>query len=139
MIVSAHYRHERQDRQQILKIIGASPILSINEKLCVFPVDKGHKNGAEYHVITENGIIHIYNQQSRKYITSLVARPAQLERYGVYIPQAVLNKAREHVNKGYNLIWWENNKIKKLMVDFSAINFFILLFLHFSKWKKFFR
>lgn len=104
MTVSAHYQFDRQDRQKILEKIGASPILSIDGKLCIFPVDKGHKNGAEFHVITENAIIHIYNQHSKKYITSLIARPAQLLRYGVDIPKAVLDKAKEHCFKGWNEI-----------------------------------
>lgn len=104
MTVSTHYKTERQARESILKEIGSGPILSINGRLCVFSVDKGHIKGAEYHVITENAIIHIYNQKSKKYITSLIARPAQLLRYGVDIPQEVLNKAKDHVLKGYNEI-----------------------------------
>ena len=104
MTVSTHYKTERQARERILKEIGSGSILSINGKLCIFPVDRGHEKGAEFHVITENAIIHIYNQKSRKYVTSLIARPAQLLRYGVDIPKEVLEKAREHMRKGYNEI-----------------------------------
>lgn len=104
MTVSTHYKNDREAREQIIKEIGAAPILSVNNKLCIFSVDKGHKNGAEFHVITENAIINIYNQNSHKFVTSLIARPAQLLRYGVNIPEEVLEKAREHMRKGYNEI-----------------------------------
>ena len=79
-----------------------APILSVNGKLCIFIVDKGHKNGVEIHVITENGIINIYNYYSKKYVTGLIARPGQLMRYGVVIPESVLEKARVHVSMHYN-------------------------------------
>ena len=81
-----------------------APILSIDGKLCIFTVDKGHKNGAEIHVITENAVICIYNQRSKKFITALIARPAQLERYGVIIPEFVIRRAMVHVSMGYNEI-----------------------------------
>lgn len=103
MQVTIHFSEERKTRAAILEELKA-PILSVNGKLYIFVVDKGHKNGEEIHVITENGVINIYNRHTQKYITGLIARPAQLERYGAYIPQAVLAKAQEHMNKGYNLI-----------------------------------
>lgn len=104
MTVSTHYKNDRNTRSQIIKQIGSAPILSINGVLCVFKVDKGHRDGAEIHVITENAIINIYNQNSHKFVTSLIARPAQLLRYGVNIPENVLEKARDHMKKGYNEI-----------------------------------
>lgn len=104
MTATTHYKTERQQRDEIIKKIGSAPILSINGKLCVFIVDKGHRNGAEIHVITENGLIYIYNQHSKKFITALIARPAQLLRYGVNIPKKILDKAKEHQIKGYNEI-----------------------------------
>lgn len=104
MTISAHYKNERENRKQIIEEIGSAPILSIDGKLCVFKVDKGHRDGPEIHVITENAIIHIYNQYTRKYITSLIARPQQLLRYGVDIPSEILKKAHEHMRKGYNEI-----------------------------------
>lgn len=104
MTISTHYKTDREAREQIIKQIGSAPILSINSVLCVFKVDKGHRDGAEIHVITENAIINIYNQNSRKFVTSLIARPAQLLRYGADIPEEVLEKAREHMRKGYNEI-----------------------------------
>lgn len=101
MKATIHFVADRQNRAVILEKLKA-PILSVNGKLCIFTVDKGHKNGAEIHVITENGIINIYNQHSKKYVTGLIARPGQLQRYGVIIPESVLEKARTHVAMHYN-------------------------------------
>lgn len=101
MKTSIHFSIDRGERAKILEELKA-PILSVGGKLCIFIVDKGHKNGAEIHVITENGIINIYNRHSKKYVTGLIARPGQLQRYGVIIPESVLEKARTHVAMHYN-------------------------------------
>lgn len=101
MKMTIHFSADRKRRAVILEKLKA-PILSVNGKLCIFIVDKGHKNGAEIHVITENGIINIYNRNSKKYVTGLIARPGQLMRYGVIIPESVLEKARIHVSMHYN-------------------------------------
>lgn len=103
MNATIHFSVDRKSRAELLEKLKA-PILSVDGKLCIFIVDKGHKNGKEIHVITENGIINIYNQHSKKYITGLIARPAQLVRYGVTIPENVLEKARIHVALHYNEI-----------------------------------
>ena len=103
MKATIHFSVERKNRAEVLEELKA-PILSVDGKLCVFVVDKGHKNGKEIHVITENGIINIYNQNSKKYITGLIARPSQLTRYGVIIPEEVLEKARMHTYMHYNEI-----------------------------------
>lgn len=47
----------------------------------IFWVDRGHKNGAELHVITEDSIILIFNEKTKKLCTVLIARPGQIERY----------------------------------------------------------
>lgn len=103
MKATIHFSVERKNRAELLEELKA-PILSINGKLCVFVVDKGHRNGKEIHVITENGIINIYNYNSKKYITGLIARPSQLIRYGVEIPEEIINKARFHTYMHYNEI-----------------------------------
>lgn len=103
MKTSIHFSIERGERAKILEELKA-PILSVGGKLCIFIVDKGHKNGAEIHVITENGIINIYNRHSKKYVTGLIARPGQLMRYGVVIPDFVIRRAEAHVALHYNKI-----------------------------------
>ena len=67
-------------------------------------VNKGHKNGNEIHVIFNNGIIKVYNERTRKFITVLIARAPQIERYKVKITKTMRNKIKSHIAKGYNNI-----------------------------------
>ena len=67
-------------------------------------VDKGHKNGKEVHVIYNNGIIKVYNANTHKYITILIAREAQIERYNIKLTQTMRNKIKKHITQGYNYI-----------------------------------
>ena len=80
----------------------------INEecaKVCkIAIVDKGHKNGAEVHVIYNNGIVKVYNANTHKYITMLIAREAQIERYDIKLTKTMRNKIRRHIAEGYNHI-----------------------------------
>ena len=67
-------------------------------------VNKGHKNGNEIHVILNNGIIKVYNARTRKFITVLIARVPQIERYKVKITKTMRKKINLHVKQGYNNI-----------------------------------
>lgn len=67
-------------------------------------VDKGHKNGKEIHVIYNNGIIKVYNANTHKYITVLIAREAQIERYDIKLTKTMKNKIKKHISQGYNYI-----------------------------------
>ena len=67
-------------------------------------VNKGHKNGNEIHVIFNNGIIKVYNARTRKFVTVLIARVPQIERYKVKITKTMRNKIKSHIAKGYNHI-----------------------------------
>ena len=67
-------------------------------------VDKGHENGAEVHVIYNNGIVKVYNANTHKYITMLIAREAQIERYNVKATKTMRNKIKKHISEGYNYI-----------------------------------
>ena len=75
-IKSNHYSTDRTDRKNVIEYtIGRGKIVD------EFVVDRGHKNGAEIHKISNTGIISIYNQKTKKLITELIARPAQIKRY----------------------------------------------------------
>ena len=80
----------------------------INEesaKVCkIAIIDKGHKNGEEVHVIYNNGIIKVYNANTHKYITILIAREAQIERYNIKLTKTMSNKIKRHISEGYNYI-----------------------------------
>ena len=67
-------------------------------------VNKGHANGEEIHVIYNNGVIKVYNERTRKFITVLIARVPQIERYKVKITRTMRNKIKSHIKQGYNQI-----------------------------------
>ena len=67
-------------------------------------VNKGHKNGNEIHVILNNGIIKVYNARTHKFITVLIARVPQIERYKVKVTKTMRKKIESHVKQGYNNI-----------------------------------
>ena len=67
-------------------------------------VDKGHKNGNEIHIVYNNGVVKVYNENTRKFITVLIARVPQIERYKVKVTKTMRNKIKSHIAKGYNNI-----------------------------------
>ena len=67
-------------------------------------VNKGHKNGNEIHVIFNNGIIKVYNARTHKFITVLIARVPQVERYKIKVTQTMRKKINLHIKNGYNNI-----------------------------------
>lgn len=80
----------------------------INEecaKVCkIAIVNKGHENGNEVHVIYNNGIIKVYNANTHKFITVLIARESQVARYEIKVTQTMRKKIESHVAQGYNNI-----------------------------------
>ena len=67
-------------------------------------VNKGHQNGNEIHIIYNNGIIKIYNERTRKFVTVLIARVPQIERYQIKVTKTMRNKINSHIANGYNNI-----------------------------------
>lgn len=67
-------------------------------------VNKGHKNGNEIHVIFNNGVVKIYNEHTHKFITVLIARVPQVERYNIKVTKAMRKKINMHIANGYNNI-----------------------------------
>ena len=67
-------------------------------------VNKGHKNGNEIHLVYNNGIVKVYNERTCKFITVLIARVPQIERYNVKVTKAMRKKINLHVKNGYNHI-----------------------------------
>lgn len=98
-MTSKHYTNDRQKREQVINIIGIGKVVDR------FIVDRGHKNGAERHEITDTGIIVIYNNRTNKMITKLIARPGQIRRYYKkgeapknLIEKAIDNTVKNHYN-----------------------------------------
>ena len=67
-------------------------------------VNKGHANGNEVHLVYNNGIVKIYNANTRRFITVLIARVPQIERYNIKVTKTMRNKIKSHVKQGYNNI-----------------------------------
>ena len=67
-------------------------------------VNKGHKNGNEIHLVYNNGIVKVYNERTRKFITVLIARVPQIERYNIKVTKTMQAKIKSHVKNGYNNI-----------------------------------
>lgn len=67
-------------------------------------VNKGHENGNEAHIIYNNGIIKVYNANSHRFITVLIARKPQIERYQIRITKTMHKKIKSHIKQGYNKI-----------------------------------
>lgn len=99
-MISKHYINDRQARHELIQQIG------YGKPVDRFVVDKGHTNGAEIHIITSTGLILIYNQRTNKFVTALIARPAQIARYynnnDKVMPEDVYKLAAEHQKLGYN-------------------------------------
>ena len=67
-------------------------------------VDKGHKNGNEIHLVYNNGVVKVYNERTHKFITVLIARVPQIERYNIRVTKAMRKKINTHIKQGYNHI-----------------------------------
>lgn len=100
-----HYKNDKNcdvRREIIKKYIG------YGNEVFRAEVDRGHKNGSEIHVVTDSGIIEIYNTRTKKHVTDLIARPNQIRR--VYEaknqkpPRWLLDVAWENQNRGWNLV-----------------------------------
>ena len=103
-MVSKHYQGQRNKRERFIDEHFKDDYI-VDE----FIVDRGHPHGAERHCITNSGIIIIYNVNSGKLVSKLIARPQQIKRYyensGKEHPleyENILKLAREHNISGYN-------------------------------------
>ena len=96
---SKHYSQDREAREAIIRKIGQGEVVAS------FRVDRGHRNGAEIHKITNTGIILIYNERTGKMVTKLIARVGQIKRYyteNEVIPSGLIDIARQHQKMAFN-------------------------------------
>ena len=101
-MTSLHYNKDRYYREMfIYNYLGGN-----GKILDSFIVDKGHKNGAELHCVTDHGLIIVYNVHTEKMVTKLIARPWQVERLYMHtkkIPsKELLELCREHQRMCFN-------------------------------------
>ena len=98
MEITAHYSNDRVNRERIINAIGEGHhIASVN-------IDRGDPRGPELHVLTDTGIILIYNANSHILITKLIARPSQMKKFfaGGRVPNRLWNLGNAHVANEYN-------------------------------------
>ena len=80
-------------------------IIEERAKVCkIAVVNKGHKNGNEIHIVYNNGIVKVYNERTRRFITVLIAREPQIERYKIKVTKTMRKKINLHIKQGYNQI-----------------------------------
>ncbi len=106
-MVSNHYKKQRYKREKFIK----KYLHEDGNIIDGFIIDKGHKDGAEVHSITDNGIIIIENYYTGKLVTKLVARPNQIKRYYEIANreppkeyERILELAKWHQSLGYNYV-----------------------------------
>ena len=101
-MVSKHYKRQRYKREKFIDrhLNGDGKVIDS------FIVNKGHKKGLERHDITDNGIIIVYNAESNRLVTKLIARSGQIQRYyyksGREPPEWLLELCQWHEDLHYN-------------------------------------
>ena len=107
--LTCHFNADRRTRHNnIVKHIGDGKYVT------TFLCDTNHPNGNELHNIFDNGIILVQNENTKKIVTELIARPNQIKRYWTLsnkeLPQTmnyIIEKCLLHEQKGYNEDRWE--------------------------------
>ena len=98
---------------QTSHVVNRSKRLQVAERLIIEEsakvvkiavVNKGHANGNEIHIIYNNGIVKVYNERTHKFITVLIARVPQVERYNIRVTKTMKHKIESHIKQGYNHI-----------------------------------
>ena len=98
---------------QTSHVVNRSKRLQVAERLIIEEsakvvkiavVNKGHANGNEIHIIYNNGVVKVYNERTRKFVTVLIARVPQIERYNIKVTKAMRKKINMHIANGYNHI-----------------------------------
>lgn len=103
-MTSKHYKTERYKREKFIEeYLGGD-----GKVVDTFIVDKMHPNGKEVHEIRDNGLIIIYNKDTGKLCTKLLARKNQIKRLYQEVekqaPEWLLELAAEHERLGYNKV-----------------------------------
>lgn len=92
------------NRSKRLQIAQRLIVTESAKVCCIAVVNKGHENGKEVHVIYNNGVIKVYNANTHKLVTVLIARIPQVERYKIRVTKTMQKKITAHVEQGYNNI-----------------------------------
>ena len=109
--LTGHYKNERGSRDALIKQNGG-----YGKRIACIYWDRGHMNGPEYHILTDNAIIAVFNVRTRQCITTKFARPGQIRQldgkpnlddekrpfYHWNIPSSVMRRAEFYERNGMN-------------------------------------
>lgn len=95
---SKHFTRDRQVRRSVVESLIKSENGHIVKS---YIVDTGHKNGLEIHDVYSNSVVKIYNYNTNKHITDIIARPNQIKRYGI-LDAKMLKAAQIHKELNLN-------------------------------------
>lgn len=97
---SKNSRHIRQDRRERMNCINNLNISENSKILHCFEINTGHRNGAEVHIVRNNGIVEVFNTITKTHIASIIARPQQIQRYynflKIQVPEHTLKLCQLH-------------------------------------------
>lgn len=98
-MTSKHWEEDRRSREELIH-----NVIGIGRPIKEVIIDKGHRNGPERHVLTNTGIIIVYNAKTNKLVTKLIARVGQVKRYykDGDAPKELIALAKKHTDLGYN-------------------------------------
>lgn len=101
LIINSYTEHFNGERRYRLKHLdlSAKPVDGF-----IAIIDKHHINGAEVHALYDDGSIRIYNYNTKKLITVLIARPNQAKRLNpeVQLPEEIYNICYRNMKNKYN-------------------------------------
>lgn len=95
---SRHFAMDRQARKSVVESLIKSEHGYVVKS---YIVDTGHKNGLEVHDVYSNSVVKIYNYNTNKHITDIIARPNQIKRYDIRDAK-MLEAARIHKKMNLN-------------------------------------
>ena len=93
-------RHIQKDRNTRMNAYDSGEFLG------GFIVNTEHKDGLEVHIIDSEGYIHIFNKESKRYITVLSGRPSQIKLYY----KALNLKISENIHNAIKISFNRNKK-----------------------------
>lgn len=111
LVNTVHYTDEAHvRRQQAIDTMGG-----IGNPICWVYLDKGHYNGPEVHILTDNAIIIVVNYRTKRLVTTKFARPGQIRQLfghldlmngrvfdAKHVPDYVFQRAIKYSRDGMN-------------------------------------
>lgn len=97
-----HLKNDRKERLNTYLSYMKDEIRFVNG-FC-YLVDKGHKNGYEIHLLSEQGFLFVFNYKTKKLVTILAVSINQTKRINENIPEFLEKNIRSNLKKKLNKI-----------------------------------